>query len=123
MHLDHVNVRCSDVQATAAFFEAAVGLRSGPRPPFPVPGAWLYDDSGRAVVHLLRAPGPLGDLGPVDHVAFRYDDLGPQLQRLAGQGFRCTPVVVPGTAVYQCFVLGPDGLQVEFQGPWPGAER
>jgi catechol 2,3-dioxygenase-like lactoylglutathione lyase family enzyme len=116
MLLDHVNVRCSDLQATAEFFASVVGLKAGPRPPFSIPGVWLYDTSGRAVVHLLVAPSPLGDVGPVDHVAFRFDDLGQQLQHLAGLGYRCAPTQVPGTAVHQCFVMGPDGLQVEFQG-------
>jgi catechol 2,3-dioxygenase-like lactoylglutathione lyase family enzyme len=116
MHLDHVNVRCSDLQATAAFFESVVGLRSGPRPPFSMPGMWLYDETDRAVVHLLVAAAPLGDAGAVDHVAFRYDDLAPQLQHLAELGYPCAPVIVPGTSIHQCFVIGPDGLQIEFQG-------
>jgi catechol 2,3-dioxygenase-like lactoylglutathione lyase family enzyme len=116
MRLDHVNVRCSDLQATAAFFESVVGLKAGWRPPFSIPGLWLYDETGRAVVHLLLAATPLGDVGAVDHVAFRYDDLGPQLQHLASLGHRCETVQVPGTSIHQCFLLGPDRLQIEFQG-------
>jgi catechol 2,3-dioxygenase-like lactoylglutathione lyase family enzyme len=120
MQLDHVNVRCSSLQASSDFFESVVGLKPGPRPPFNVPGCWLYDDSGRAVVHLLATLPASADPGPVDHVAFRCDNLSLPLKHLAGLGYECTPMVVPGTPIYQCFVTGPDGLQIEFQGPLPG---
>ena len=116
MRLDHVNVRCTDVQATSDFLQSVVGLRPGARPPFAFPGAWLYDETGRAVVHLIAAQNTLGAAGAVDHVAFRYDDLGVQLQHLASLGHVCATVPVPGTEIEQCFLVGPDGLQIEFQG-------
>ena len=53
----------------------------------------------------------------MDHVAFRYEDLGPQLERLRALGHHVEPVPVPGTDTQQCFVIGPDGVQIEFQGP------
>lgn len=116
MRLDHVNVRCTDVQATSDFLQSVVGLRPGARPPFAFPGAWLYDETGRAVVHLIAAQTALGAAGAVDHIAFRYDDLGVQLMHLAALGHRCATVPVPGTDIRQCFLIGPDGLQIEFQG-------
>ena len=122
MQLDHVNVRWSDLQATIGFFESVVGLRAGARPPFPFPGCWLYDASGRAVIHLIATSAGLGEVGPVDHVAFRVDDLAPQLRHLRERGYKPVPVAVPGTAIQQCFVLGPDGLQIEFQGPMGAAD-
>jgi catechol 2,3-dioxygenase-like lactoylglutathione lyase family enzyme len=123
MRLDHVNVRCSDLQTTAAFLESVVGLKVGARPPFTIPGRWLYDEGGRAVMHLIDAPAALGECGAVDHVAFFYDDLDAQLRHLESLGHAFTLSEVPGTGIHQCFVIGPDGLQIEFQGPLKAAAR
>ena len=117
MRLDHVNVRCTDLDTTRAFFESAVGLKPGWRPPFVFPGYWLVDGDGRAVVHLIGARSELGPAGAVDHVAFRYDDLTPQLAHLRERGHAFELRLVPETDIHQCFVMGPDGLQIEFQGP------
>jgi lactoylglutathione lyase len=116
MHLDHVNIRCSDLPATISFLKSALGLQTGERPPFSFDGAWLYDESGRAVVHLVVAVQPPGAAGAVDHVAFRYDDLSAQLAHLAALGYACTPRRVPGSDIHQAFIDGPDGLKFEFQG-------
>lgn len=116
MKLDHVNIRCTDLDATRAFFEETVGLKPGWRPPFSMPGHWLVDTQGHAVAHLIAARQPLGDAGAVDHVAFRYDDLGPQLAHLQSLGYNPEPFAVPDTDIHQCFVTGPDGLRIEFQG-------
>jgi catechol 2,3-dioxygenase-like lactoylglutathione lyase family enzyme len=116
MRLDHVNIRCSDLQAMSEFLRSTVGLSVGARPAFAFPGYWLYDNTGRAVVHLIEARHAPGDAGAVDHVAFRYDDLAAQLRHLASLGHRCEPKVVPGTDIHQCFLIGPDGVQIEFQG-------
>jgi catechol 2,3-dioxygenase-like lactoylglutathione lyase family enzyme len=116
MHLDHINIRCSELQATIGFLESALGLRIGERPPFSFDGAWLYDESGRAVVHLVVAAQPPGAAGAVDHVAFRYDDLSAQLAHLAALGYPATPRRVPGTDIHQAFIDGPDGVKFEFQG-------
>lgn len=117
MRLDHVNVRCTHLEETVRFLEGLVGLKRGWRPAFAFPGVWLYDDSGRAVVHLLQANGDPGPAGAVDHIAFYFDDLAPQVARQASLGYPADLQEVPGTSIRQCFVAGPDGLVVEIQGP------
>lgn len=117
MRLDHVNVRCTNLDETTLFLERLVGLKPGRRPPFPFPGAWLYDDTGRAVVHLLQARGEIGPAGAVDHIAFYFDDLAAQVARQVSLGYPAALQDVPGTSIRQCFVPGPDGLLVEIQGP------
>jgi catechol 2,3-dioxygenase-like lactoylglutathione lyase family enzyme len=116
LRIDHVNVRCTDLAVTKAFFESAVGLKEGWRPPFPFPGHWLYDETGRAVVHLIAARQPLGEAGAVDHVAFRFDDLHARLRHLESLGHVVQMRTVPGTDLHQGFLFGPDGIQIEFQG-------
>jgi catechol 2,3-dioxygenase-like lactoylglutathione lyase family enzyme len=39
--LDHVNVVTANREEMVAWYEAVLGLRSGPRPDFPFDGAWL----------------------------------------------------------------------------------
>ncbi|MEM1048361.1 MAG: VOC family protein [Pseudomonadota bacterium] len=117
MPIDHVNVRCTDLDTTRAFLEEVAGLTVGDRPPFSFPGYWLYDADGQAVIHLIGAKSDLGDAGAVDHVAFRFDDFRDRTDRLAAAGHTFTVRQVPGTQISQTFIDGPDGLTIELQGP------
>jgi catechol 2,3-dioxygenase-like lactoylglutathione lyase family enzyme len=115
MLFDHINLRCTDLDATRSFLETVAGLTTGERPPFPFPGYWLYHD-GHAIVHLVGARDPLAPVGALGHIAFRFDDLRPQIERLSAAGFVCDPEQVPDTDIYQFFMSGPDGVTIEFQG-------
>ena len=50
--LDHVNLRTSRLEEMTRWYVDVMGLRSGFRPNFPFPGAWLYAGD-RAIVHLV----------------------------------------------------------------------
>ncbi|MBB3992290.1 VOC family protein, partial [Croceicoccus naphthovorans] len=50
--LDHYNILTRKLDETVRFYERALGMRSGPRPPFDVPGAWLYRGD-HPVVHVI----------------------------------------------------------------------
>ena len=76
----------------------------------------MVDENDRPVVHLIGARNALGEAGAVDHVAFRFDDLGTRLAHLRSLGHHFELMPVPGTDIHQCFVTGPDGVQIEFQG-------
>ena len=116
--LHHVNIRALDLERTIAFYVEAVGLAEGFRPPFPFPGAWLYDGE-RPAVHLTVATGLDGGASPaVDHVAFAFDALDEALSRLDRLNLSHTqPTPVPGTKIRQCFLKDPNGVTVELQGP------
>jgi len=116
MPIDHVNVRCTDLEKTRAFLEEVAGLTVGDRPVFSFPGYWLYDEEGQAVMHLILAKSKPGDIGVVDHVAFRIDDFTERTKRLATAGYEITSRVVPGTGIGQAFIQGPDGFRIELQG-------
>lgn len=116
MRLDHVNVRCTDLEATRRFFEEIVGLHVGDRPDFPFPGYWLYA-GGQAVVHLVGsdlADAALGK-GTVDHFAFRGGDYDSQKAAIERAGLKHRENDVPGLPLRQIFVAGPDGVTVELQ--------
>ena len=93
--LDHYSVRTADVDGTRRFYEETLGLKDGPRPPFPFPGAWLYCGDS-PVVHVIgvdpkdagglqsyfgeRGPSA-GGTGAVDHIAFVGTDFAGMRER------------------------------------------
>ncbi len=118
--LHHVNIRALDLERTIAFYVEAIGLAEGFRPPFPFPGAWLYAGES-PVVHLTLADNGAerasADAG-VDHIAFACDHLDATLERLDRLGLRYSqPRRQPATGVRQAFLLDPNGVTVELQGP------
>lgn len=117
MRIDHVNIRCSDLDATRSFLEKIVGLKAGDRPAFGFPGYWMYDESGRACAHLIGTSVDLGEAGAVDHVAFFYEDIYAQAERMTAQNYPLALKPVPGINILQGFIEGPDGMKYEFQGP------
>lgn len=114
--LDHVNVRCSDLEATKAFFETVVGLSDGWRPDFPFPGYWLYSGD-QAVVHLveMKLSGERAGKGTMDHFAFRGGDYETQKKAIADAGLKVRQNDVPDLNMRQLFVTGPDDVVVELQ--------
>jgi len=118
VQIHHINIRTRDLERTIAFYTEAVGLTNGYRPNFSFPGAWLYDGA-KPVVHLNLVPDePDRAQNAFDHVAFAFDALDPVLARLDRlkipyRGLKA----VPGSAIRQCFILDPNGIAVELQGP------
>ena len=76
---DHINIRTVNLKGMVAWYEDVLGLRSGPRPEFPVPGAWLYL-AENCVLHLIEADPPPsrytdGESLRMEHVAFRGEGM------------------------------------------------
>ncbi len=100
--LDHYSIRTEHLAATEKFYTEVLGLTVGPRPPFPFPGIWLYNDDV-AVVHVVGIDrndpaglkAYLGDkgmdsapgTGTIDHIAFTARDVEAMRER-----FRCVGV-------------------------------
>jgi catechol 2,3-dioxygenase-like lactoylglutathione lyase family enzyme len=115
--LDHYSVRTADVERTRAFYQDVVGLKDGPRPDFPFPGAWLYAGE-HAVVHIIgikeeRARDLSEDTGSLDHVAFAASDLPAMRQHLAAQKIAFRERKIPGLDITQLFVVDPNGVTIE----------
>jgi catechol 2,3-dioxygenase-like lactoylglutathione lyase family enzyme len=123
--LEHITIRCAQLQRTRDFYVDFLGLSEGERPAFPFRGYWLYL-GGIPVVHLVEASDSAGawgreiiipkaenGTGSFDHVAFRGDDFAAMRERLRKAGMTFRERVVPGGALSQLFVPDPEGVLVE----------
>ena len=126
LRLDHVNIRCADLDRSRAFYADALGLKEGARPAVGIPGAWLYlgDDP---VVHLVDARAMIAietqPTGAFDHVAFEAQDFEATRARLERAGVSFQANDFPDFGLKQVFFLDPDGVKVELNFPErPSAE-
>lgn len=118
MQLDHINIVTPDVSGTVAFFADTLGLHEGFRPNFAFPGAWLYGDGeAPAIVHIVGDEPAPGGTGPLDHVAFRAEDMAALTARLERQGIQYASRVLPTTGGRQVFFTAPFGLKIEVNFP------
>lgn len=118
MQLDHINVVTEDLGATVSFFTDIIGLRDGERPNFTSAGAWMYgEDGGPAIVHIVARKPDAGSTGPLDHVAFRGQDLDALTTRLTAHDIEFDARIVPGTGDRQIFFNAPFGLKIEVNFP------
>ena len=128
--LEHVLVLSDDIDAAREFYERAVGLRTGDRPPLQFDGYWLYAGSvpclhiaDRAAYRAHAATlgldvseagaGVGGPGSPIDHIAFSASDYEAVTGRLAAAGIEPVRNDVPGGGPRQLFFSDPDGLRVE----------
>jgi catechol 2,3-dioxygenase-like lactoylglutathione lyase family enzyme len=121
--LDHVNVITTDVVGTARFYAELFDLepRDGPPPLTHENARWMYDESGRAIVHINSLDCPraydrevrAGPTGALHHVALRcsgYDELRARLF-VRGIGHQLNDVAAVG--LRQIFVLDPNQVLLE----------
>ena len=111
--LDHYNIAPRDLEKTLHFYRDVLGLTEGHRPPFDVPGAWLYCGQF-AVVHLLpSSTAQDGPTGRLDHIAFMAQDLAAMIASLKRNKYPYEIRTVEAAGIYQVFIHDPDGIQVE----------
>lgn len=129
--LEHVLVLSDDIEAARRFYEQAVGLRAGDRPPLEFPGYWLYAgevpclhiaDRAAYRAHAATLGLSVGEhacgvggsrSAPVDHIAFGASDYEAVTARLAAAGIEPVRNDVPGGGPRQLFFEDPEGLRVE----------
>jgi len=79
---DHVNIKTANLAEMVAWYEDVLGLRSGIRPEFPFPGAWMYLGD-RAIVHLVECDTATQSIDPqIDHFAIRATGLADFLSKI-----------------------------------------
>ena len=119
----HINIRCSatDLPEVVRFYAEVLDMKTGYRPPFTTPGAWLYlgDDP---LIH-VSARYPEGSVvksekhnGSVDHVAFSCENAAEFRARLVRRGVAFEERNVEN-AGFQIFFLDPTGTRLEFNFP------
>ena len=114
--LDHYNVSTRNLRDTVRFYEEALGLVNGPRPPFDFPGAWLYSE-GHPVLHLNdisptdKPQRP--DSGVIDHIAFGSRGFEAIKQHLTRKGVPFRANEVPNSTRRQIFLTDPNNVLIE----------
>ncbi|TLZ48079.1 MAG: hypothetical protein E6K22_15950 [Gammaproteobacteria bacterium] len=91
--LDHVNIITPDLEGSARFYAELFGLqpRDAPPPLTRENARWMYDDAGRAILHLNSPHAPRhydreirpGPTGALHHVALRcsgYEEMRARLR-------------------------------------------
>lgn len=126
--IDHVNIVTDDLDGTARFYEAALGLTRSANDGIAAGfrGAWMRDEQGDAIVHLVwrdpdaeryRGHEPGQSTNAVHHVAFRCTGFDATLARLAAAGLdhRVNDRQVAG--LRQIFVTDPNAVLLELNFP------
>ena len=72
--IDHININTIDLDGMIQFYEEVLGLTNGDRPPFDVPGAWLYVGEN-PVVHLVGVAQHQHTTGNIDHYALKAEGI------------------------------------------------
>lgn len=117
--VDHYNIACADLDASCKFYDKALGMKPGSRPPFDTPGAWLYA-GGHPILHLSpRKMRPTKTTGRFDHIALFADDLPGTLSRLKRNKIKHAVRLIPemegnvASGGRQVFLYDPDNIKIE----------
>ncbi|MEM9060931.1 MAG: VOC family protein [Pseudomonadota bacterium] len=112
--LDHVNVRTSRLDEMIHWYGEMLGMRSGPRPDFPFPGAWLYCGKD-AAIHLIGVeaePGSDAEDLKLEHFALAATGIAELVERAKASGERFDIRKVPDFPIVQVNLWDPDGNHI-----------
>lgn len=133
-HIEHVLIQPADMEATARWWCEVLGMREGPHPDFKFPVKWLYIGD-TDVVHLTPGGANTSEnrkqylgqqseavqgSGVIDHIAFRCTGLRGTMEHLRDKGVEFRQRRANGDALFQLFLLDPNGVKVELN--FDGAE-
>ena len=121
--LDHVNIITADLEGTVRFYAELLELepRDGPPPLTPENARWMYDESGRAILHINTLECPraydrevrAGPTGALHHVALRCSGYAEVLARLERRGIGHQLNDVAAVGLRQIFLLDPNQVLLE----------
>lgn len=119
--IDHVNIIAADLDETARFYEALLGLRPQ-RMDTVLPGfegRWLFDAEDRPIVHLVKYdPERHGErrgmpTGSIDHVALACEDFAGAIRRCEAIGVEHRINDRKYGNLRQIFVTDPNNVKLE----------
>lgn len=115
---DHVNIRTRNLDIMIDWYSDILGLRSGKRPAFAFPGAWMYLGD-QAIVHLVGWTDDVKAGGKVtlEHFALRATDMPAFVKKLDKHGIDHSIDPVPGFPIVQVNLFDPDGnhIHIDFE--------
>jgi catechol 2,3-dioxygenase-like lactoylglutathione lyase family enzyme len=121
--LDHVNIITADLEGTVRFYTELLELepRDGPPPLTHENARWMYDASGRAILHINTLECPraydrevrAGPTGALHHVALRCSGYEEVRARLSRRGIDHQLNDVAAVGLRQIFVLDPNQVLLE----------
>ena len=118
--LDHVNLRTAQLDEMIGWYDDILGMRPGPRPNFPFPGAWLYSGED-AVVHLVAVDGDAGvgaekDL-KLEHFALAATGRESFEEKLKAAGEKFETIEIKEFGITQYNIWDPDGnhIHIDFR--------
>ena len=126
-HLQHFLIQTADLEGTKDWYVDVLGMRVGPHPDFKFPVYWLYlgdtdvlhltaggdNVSNNRMKYLGQQSSATSGSGVVDHVAFRATGLLDMIAHLERKGITFRERRVDGQALYQLFLIDPNGVKVE----------
>ena len=118
---DHVNIRTVHPDEMVACYEDVLGLRSGWRREFSVPGAWLYLGE-TCVVHLIEGdPAPIlhsdSESLRMEHMAFRAEGMSDFIAQLEEKGVAHKLFPLEALDIVLVFSRDPDGNRIHVDFP------
>jgi catechol 2,3-dioxygenase-like lactoylglutathione lyase family enzyme len=121
--LDHINIITADLDGSARFYGELFNLerRNAPPPLTPENAQWMFDDAGRAIIHINSvdcprtyerevAPGPTGS---IHHIALNCSGHAEMIARLDARGLAHQDNLVAAIGLRQIFTLDPNGVLLE----------
>lgn len=122
--LDHVNIITDQLDATADFYSALLGLerRNAPPPLTPQNAQWMYDAAGLAIIHINsvdcprtfdRAVHPGAETGAIHHIALNCTGYDETMARIAAQGLPVQVNTVSAIGLRQIFTADPNNVLLE----------
>lgn len=121
--LDHVNIITADLDGTARFYAEMFDLdrRNAPPPLTPETAQWMFDDDGRAILHINSVDCPRtyeravmpGPTGSIHHVALNCAGHDDMVARLEARGLDYQANLVAAIGLRQIFTMDPNGVLLE----------
>jgi catechol 2,3-dioxygenase-like lactoylglutathione lyase family enzyme len=123
--VNHVNIIANDLDETCQFYGDLLGFKRGETPGAAMgfKGAWLLDDAGHPIVHLMtyhedrHAGRDRAATGAIDHVAFTCEDFAGTLNRCEELGLKHSVNDRQFADLRQIFVTDPNNVALELNFP------
>jgi catechol 2,3-dioxygenase-like lactoylglutathione lyase family enzyme len=110
--LDHVNVRTKNLKEMIDWYDRILGLKTGARPDFVFPGAWVYVGN-QAAIHLVGTDKDCAAIEPkIEHFAFSATGLRELVEKLTANGIAHSIDEVPGMPLVQVNLADYDGNHI-----------